>query len=78
MYKLFYYYSLLVFIFIEDDLEARTRRTEALCWLAQGKKKKPGRLFLFLLILEINYIYFDKQKTDWIIYSTIKVTQNHI
>lgn len=39
MYKLFYYYSLLVFIFIKDDLEARTRRTEALCWLAQGKKK---------------------------------------
>lgn len=47
MYKLFYYYSLLVFIFIKDDLEARTRRTEALCWLAQGKKKTQEDYFYF-------------------------------
>lgn len=67
MYKLFHYYSLLVFIFIYNGPEAPTRKTEALCLLAQGKKT-PGRLFLsvslqFLLVLDIKLTSINKQLT---------------
>lgn len=48
MYKLFHYYSLLVFIFIYNGPEAPTRKTEALCLLVQGKKLPEDYFFLFL------------------------------
>lgn len=50
MYKVLYHYSLLVFVFIEDDPEAPTRRTEALCWLAQGKNPRNTISFYFFAI----------------------------
>lgn len=49
-------YSSLVFIFIGDDPEAHIRRTETLCWLAQGKEK-PGRLCLSIFFDIGNKIY---------------------